>query len=54
MRGPTAASPGSDEKIEVLTQRLEADLPLWHPGDNQDFSGPPMRPSEEQSEECEE
>jgi len=30
---PTMFSPGSDQKIEVLRQRLELGLPLWHPKD---------------------
>jgi hypothetical protein len=30
---PTMFSPGSDEKIEVLRQRVELGLPLWHEQD---------------------
>jgi hypothetical protein len=30
---PTAALPGSPEKMAVLTARLEAGEPLWHPAD---------------------
>ena len=30
---PTEAQPGSPEKIAVLCRRLEAGVPLWHPGD---------------------
>ena len=30
---PTMFSPGSDEKIEVLRQRVELGLPLWHEDD---------------------
>jgi len=30
---PTEARPGSPEKIAVLCRRLEAGVPLWHPGD---------------------
>lgn len=30
---PTDALPGSAEKIEVLRQRNELGLPLWHPND---------------------
>jgi hypothetical protein len=30
---PTMHSPGSDEKIEVLRQRVELGLPLWHEND---------------------
>lgn len=29
----TMFSPGSDEKIEVLRQRVELGLPLWHKDD---------------------
>ena len=30
---PTMFSPGSDQKIEVLRQRVELGLPLWHEED---------------------
>lgn len=30
---PTMFSPGSDEKVEVLRQRVELGLPLWHDND---------------------
>jgi len=30
---PTGAMPGSQEKLEVLAERLRMGLPLWHPGD---------------------
>jgi len=30
---PTNALPGSPEKIQVLTQRLEHGFDLWHPND---------------------
>ena len=29
----TEALPGSDEKLEVLAQRLREGKPLWHPSD---------------------
>lgn len=29
----TRALPGSNEKLEVLAERLKRGLPLWHPGD---------------------
>jgi hypothetical protein len=32
---PTMFWPGSDEKIEVLRQRVEHGLPLWHEQDEQ-------------------
>jgi hypothetical protein len=31
---PTAAPPGSEEKILVLGDRLRRGLPLWHPSDH--------------------
>ena len=30
---PTAALPGSREKINILADRLRQGLPLWHPSD---------------------
>jgi hypothetical protein len=30
---PTGAMPGSQEKLEVLAERLRQGLPLWHPDD---------------------
>lgn len=30
---PTSARPGSEEKVEVLRQRVEAGEALWHPDD---------------------
>lgn len=32
---PTMFSPGSEEKIEVLRQRVELGLPLWHKDDEE-------------------
>jgi hypothetical protein len=29
----TDALPGTDEKVDVLAQRIERGLPLWHPSD---------------------
>ncbi|MEX1041030.1 MAG: hypothetical protein WDZ51_10385 [Pirellulaceae bacterium] len=29
----TPALPGSNEKLDVLAQRLATGLPLWHPSD---------------------
>lgn len=34
----TAALPGSDQKLEVLAQRIRAGLPLWHPNDRLTYS----------------
>ena len=35
----TNAPAGSDEKIEILRQRVELGLPLWHDSDRLDYSG---------------
>lgn len=34
---PTQALPGSFAKIDVLAERLEAGLPLWHEHDRVDY-----------------
>lgn len=34
---PTRSLPGSDIKLEVLTERLEQGLPLWHPSDRRSY-----------------
>lgn len=36
---PTEAPAGSREKLEVLAQRVQKGLPLWHPSDRCDYSG---------------
>jgi hypothetical protein len=36
---PTDAPAGSPEKIEILRQRVELGLPLWHEEDRFDYSG---------------
>jgi hypothetical protein len=36
---PTAAPPGSSEKVEVLRRRVERGQPLWHSNDRVDFAG---------------
>ena len=36
---PTDAPAGSPEKIEILRQRIELGLPLWHDSDRVDYSG---------------
>jgi hypothetical protein len=33
----TRAMPGTDEKLEVLAERVRAGLPLWHGLDRTDF-----------------
>ena len=30
---PTAALPGTDEKLTILAERVRRGLPLWHPSD---------------------
>jgi hypothetical protein len=30
---PTGALPGTQEKLDVLAERLRKGLPLWHPDD---------------------
>lgn len=43
---PTDAPPGSDEKINVLRQRLEKGLPLWHRCDRKDYVSGGAQPIE--------
>lgn len=33
----TPAMPGTDSKLEILAERLEKGLPLWHPEDRQTY-----------------
>ena len=33
----TAAMPGTAEKLDVLAERLQQGLPLWHPSDRRTF-----------------
>jgi hypothetical protein len=33
----TRAMPGTDEKLEVLAERVRAGLPLWHGRDRMDY-----------------
>ena len=33
----TAAMPGSNEKLDVLAERLRQGLPLWHPSDRRSY-----------------
>jgi hypothetical protein len=33
----TEALPGTNEKLAVLADRVEAGLPLWHPSDRRTF-----------------
>jgi len=34
----TTAMPGTEEKLDVLAQRLQRGLPLWHPADRRSFN----------------
>ena len=33
----TKALPGSNEKLAVLTERVQRGLPLWHPNDRRSY-----------------
>ena len=33
----TNALPGSEEKLEVLANRIQSGLPLWHPSDRHTY-----------------
>ncbi len=33
----TRALPGTDDKLEVLSERVRLGLPLWHPNDRRSF-----------------
>lgn len=34
----TTAMPGTQEKVDILAQRLRLGLPLWHPSDRRSYS----------------
>jgi hypothetical protein len=36
---PTDAPAGSRDKLEILAERIQQGLPLWHPEDRPDYSG---------------
>ncbi len=36
---PTDLAAGSREKIELLRQRVELGMPMWHKADRSDFGG---------------
>jgi hypothetical protein len=36
---PTDAPAGSEAKIEVLRERVQRGMPLWHEQDRRDYSG---------------
>ena len=33
----TRAMPGTDEKLEILAERVKSGLPLWHGGDRTEY-----------------
>ena len=33
----TKALPGSDEKLDILAERIKKGLPLWHPEDRRTY-----------------
>ena len=33
----TRALPGSEDKLEILAERVQRGLPLWHPHDRRSF-----------------
>ena len=35
------AMPGTQEKLEVLAERVRCGLPLWHKADREDIDAPP-------------
>ena len=36
----TEAMPGTPEKLDILAERLERGLPLWHPSDRREYDTP--------------
>jgi hypothetical protein len=36
----TTAIPGSDEKLQILAERVRSGLPLWHESDRADYDEP--------------
>jgi hypothetical protein len=36
----TEAMPGTAEKLEILAERLQRGLPLWHPSDRVEYDMP--------------
>ncbi len=36
----TDAMPGTPEKLEILAERVQAGLPLWHPRDRSEADAP--------------
>jgi hypothetical protein len=36
---PTEAPAGSKQKLEILAERVQQGVPLWHPEDRPDYSG---------------
>ena len=40
----TVALPGTDEKLGVLSKRLQLGLPLWHPEDRRSYDDSQLIP----------
>lgn len=38
---PTIAMPGTQEKLNILAERLRLGLPLWHPKDRMSYDDEP-------------
>ncbi len=36
---PTEAPAGSRKKLDILAERVQQGVPLWHPDDRPDYSG---------------
>lgn len=45
----TNAMPGTQEKLNVLADRVRSGLPLWHPRDRHDMESPPAETPESKS-----
>lgn len=45
----TNAMPGTQEKLNVLADRIRSGLPLWHPRDRRDMESPPVDTPESKS-----
>ena len=38
----TNSMPGTDEKLDVMTERVRQGLPLWHPADRRTYDATEM------------
>jgi len=43
----TPALPGSDDKLQMLADRVASGLPLWHPSDRRDYEDERWKRSED-------